>query len=160
MMEETPQQPVPSKYNRRIPGETKAAAILAVWQGKKTVAQICQELCVSKEAFYQWERKAQSLMTQMLNPENRGRHPKNHVEEQQLRSEVKRLDAALAESEKEKQQLARKTRTFLRELQTARHVANFFGKLENSEDGKKKDGWGPPLKRLFSLAPKKPLKPE
>jgi transposase-like protein len=157
----TPQSnQVPGKYHRDIPAQMKLEKLMEFWQKEKTVSQVAKELEITEEAVYQWERKSKAELLKILEPEKRGRRPKDHVEESLLRAELEKLRAELAESEKEKLKWEREHRKITRQLWTARHVINFWQKLRNDEDRKKNSIMEHPLKKLFSFVSKKPLKTE
>ena len=96
-----------SKYHRIIQPEIKAQAIQAVWTKAKTVQQVCQELAISKETYYKWERKAKSQINQAVVPQKPGRHPMDYVPPEQMNQELARL-------KQENQKLKKETKHLLK----------------------------------------------
>ncbi len=68
-----------NKYHKGIPKELKAQAIRAVWSREKTIAEVCLELGVSKQAYHKWEKALRSQMEKALEEAKPGRRPKEWV---------------------------------------------------------------------------------
>ena len=94
-----------NKYHRQIPPEVKSQAIQSVWTKVKTVKQICQELAISKETYYKWERKAKSQINQAVVPQKPGRHPLDYVPPEQVNQELERLKQEIQKLKKENKEL-------------------------------------------------------
>lgn len=86
----------------------------------------------------------------------KGRHPKNYVEETQLRDELAKMHKALTESEKARRIVERDKKRIINELWTARRVIGFWAK-EKLIDFKKNGILRRLIKNIFSNVPKKPV---
>ena len=78
-------------FYRQIQPQEKTEAVRQVWSKIKTVKQICQELQISKQTYYQWEKKIAEQMNQAVVMQKRGRHPKDYVAPEKHQQEIVRL---------------------------------------------------------------------
>jgi len=120
-----------NKYHRQIPPEAKSQAIQSVWTKTKTVKQVCQELAISKETYYKWERKAKLQINQAVVPQKPGRHPLDHVPPEQLNQELARLKQEIQKLKKETKQLLKTNEHQTTDLKIARIVIeDVFGEVQ------------------------------
>lgn len=80
-----------NKYCRQIQPQEKIQAVRAVWEKRKTVKQVCQELQVSKQTYYQWEKKIEEQMSRIIAIQKPGRRPKDYVAPGNQHQEITRL---------------------------------------------------------------------
>lgn len=113
-----------NKYHRQIQPQDKLNALKLVWSREKTVKQVCQELLITKQAYYQWERKALEEMARGVIPKKPGRHPRDYIAPPEMDNEIKRLKRANQRLAKEKKTLERKTRMIESDLKIARIIIN------------------------------------
>jgi transposase len=75
------------------PSQLRASLILQVRAGQMTAQQAAQQLGISRQAFYKWERRALKALTQALEDQPAGR-PKSSTdpEKDQLKSRVEQLE--------------------------------------------------------------------
>ena len=75
------------------PPELRASLIVQVRSGQITAQQAAQQLRISRQAFYKWERRALKALTQALEDQPAGR-PKSSTdpEKDQLKSRVEQLE--------------------------------------------------------------------
>jgi transposase-like protein len=75
------------------PSEERASLILQVRSGQITAQQAAQQLGISRQAFYKWERRALKALLKALQDQPPGR-PKGTVdpEKDQLKSRVEELE--------------------------------------------------------------------
>ena len=75
------------------PSELRASLILQVRAGQITAQQAAQQLGISRQAFYKWERRALKALLQALQDQPAGR-PKGTTdpEKDQLQSRVEQLE--------------------------------------------------------------------
>ncbi len=124
-----------NKYHRQIPPETKSQAIQAVWTKAKTVKQICQELNISKETYYKWERKAKAQINQAVVPQKPGRHPLDYVPPEQVDQELERLKQENQKLKKETKQLLKTNERQAADLNIARLIIeDVFGEVETKKN--------------------------
>lgn len=94
-----------------IAAKTRAAIILQVRSGQRTATQAAQELGISRQRYYQWEKRALQAMLQALQDKPKGRRPQRKPDplQQQLQKRVTHLENQLrAHEEKEKLRAALK----------------------------------------------------
>ena len=75
------------------PSELRASLILQVRAGQLTAQQAAQQLGISRQAFYKWERRALKALLNALQDQPPGR-PKGttDLEKDQLKSRVEQLE--------------------------------------------------------------------
>jgi transposase-like protein len=75
------------------PSEQRASLILQVRSGQMTAQQAAQQLGISRQAFYKWERRALKALLNALQDQPPGR-PKGTTdpEKEQLKSRVEQLE--------------------------------------------------------------------
>ena len=75
------------------PSELRASLILQVRSGRITAQQAAQQLGISRQAFYKWERRALQALLNALQDQPPGR-PKGTTdpEKDQLKSRVEQLE--------------------------------------------------------------------
>lgn len=75
------------------PSELRASLILQVRSGQLTAQQAAQQLGISRQAFYKWERRALKALLNALQDQPAGR-PKGTTdpEKDQLKSRVEQLE--------------------------------------------------------------------
>ena len=92
------------------PSELRASLILQVRSGQMTAQQAAQQLGISRQAFYKWERRALKALLNALQDQPPGR-PKGITdpEKDQLKSRVEQLErqVRLYEQREELRQLLR-----------------------------------------------------
>jgi len=78
------------------PSQKRASLILQVRAGQLTAQQAARQLGISRQAYYQWERRALSALLGALEEQPKGR-PKRQTdpEKEQLHIRVKELEARL-----------------------------------------------------------------
>lgn len=120
-----------NKYHRTIPPEAKAQAIQSVWTNAKTVQQVCQELAISKETYYKWERKAKSQINQAVVPQKPGRRPLDYVPPEQMNQALTRLKQENQKLKKETKQLLKTNERQAADLNIARLIIeDVFGEVQ------------------------------
>jgi len=120
-----------SKYHRQIPPEAKTQAIQSVWTKAKTVKQVCQELSISKETYYKWERKAKSQINQSVVPQKPGRHPLDYVPPEAMNQEMAKLKQENQNLKKENKQLLKTSERQAADLKIARIIIeDVFGEVQ------------------------------
>ncbi len=73
--------------------ERRASLILQVRAGQMTAREAARQLGISRQAYYQWERRALRALLQSLEDQPKGRPPsETDPEKQQLQSRVKELE--------------------------------------------------------------------
>ena len=133
-----------SKYHRQIPAELKAQAIQFVWTKAKTVKQVCQELKISKETYYKWERKAKAQINQAVVPQKPGRRPLDYVPPDRINQEMEKLKQEMQKLQKENKQLLKTNEHQAADLKIAQIIIeDVFGEA----DPKKKFNIGPKTKK-------------
>ena len=124
-----------NKYHRTIPPEAKAQAIQDIWTKAKTVQQVCQELAISKETYYKWERKAKSQINQAVAPQKPGRHPLDYVPPEQVNQELERLKQENQKLKKEVKQLLKTNEHQESDLKIARIIIeDVFGETDSKKN--------------------------
>lgn len=80
-----------------IASQQRAALILQVRSGQITATQAAQQLGLSRQRYYTWEKRALQAMMQALENRPKGRRSKRKPdpEKQQLQSRVKALEKEL-----------------------------------------------------------------
>jgi transposase len=75
------------------PSQRRASLILQVRSGQLTAQQAAQQLGISRQAFYKWEKRALKALLNALEDQPRGR-PKGPAdpEKDQLKSRVEQLE--------------------------------------------------------------------
>ncbi len=75
------------------PSQKRASLILQVRSGQITAQQAAQELGISRQAFYKWERRALKAMLNAVEDQPKGR-PKTEKDpdKEQLQSRVQELE--------------------------------------------------------------------
>ena len=144
---------MPSKYRKRIPQETKKKALMDVWEKKTTIKETCEELGITKQAFWKWQKKAKAAMEKAL-AEEEGRKTAGEIPERELRKEIGRLRQEKKELEKEARKLKRKNLFVEDELWTTRKIIEI--KIATGEldlEDKKNAKLIPMIRRLFSITP-------
>ena len=84
-----------------IAAKTRAAIILQVRSGQLTATQAAQELGISRQRYYQWEKRALQAMLHALQDKPKGRPPqaKRDPQKTQLQKRVTHLENELREHE-------------------------------------------------------------
>jgi len=67
--------------------EEKCRAVLSVWTGRRTAAEVCRELKLSSALFWQWQDRALSGMLETLEP----RGARENSEGPALPEQIRRL---------------------------------------------------------------------
>lgn len=109
-------------FYREITSQEKAEAVKAVWSKIKTVKQICRELQVSKQTYYQWEKKIEEQITKAVEIQKRGRHPKDYVAPENQAQEIARLKEQNQTLQKENRKLQRSNDLRESDLRIARII--------------------------------------
>ena len=109
-------------FYREIQPQEKAEAVRQVWSKAKTVKQICQELQVSKQTYYQWEKKIAEQMNQAVVMQKRGRHPKDYVAPENHQQEIARLKEQNQTLQKQNKKLQRSNDLRESDLRIARII--------------------------------------
>ena len=94
------------KSRRQFSADTKLQILKEGRSTSLSVSQVCEQYQISPTLFYQWERQADQAALKALNGQPRGRKKVRPAEEQLL-SEVQRLQAVIAELSAENLQLKR-----------------------------------------------------
>lgn len=124
-----------NKYRRQIQPQDKLNALKSVWKKEKTVKQACQELLITKQTYYQWEKQALEEMARGVMPKKPGRHPKDYIAPVEMDSQIKRLSRENQRLIKEQKLLQRQTRQIEGDLKIARIIINNV--LPQIQDAKK-----------------------
>lgn len=124
-----------NKYHRQILPQDKLNALQSVWKNQKTVKQACQELLITKQTYYQWERKALEEMARGVIPKKPGRHPRDYIAPPEMDSSIKKLKRENQRLMKEQKLLQRKTLMIEGDLKIARIIINNV--LPQIQDAKK-----------------------
>lgn len=124
-----------NKYHRQILPQDKLNALQSVWKNQKTVKQVCQELLITKQTYYQWERKALEEMARGVIPKKPGRHPRDYIAPPEMDSSIKKLKRDNQRLMKEQKLLQRQTRQIEGDLKIARIIINNV--LPRIQDAKK-----------------------
>lgn len=124
-----------NKYHRQISPQDKLNALKSVWKREKTVKQACQELLITKQTYYQWERQAIEEMARGVMPKKPGRHPRDYIAPVEMDKEIKKLQRENQRLMKEQKLLQRQTRQIEGDLKIARIIINNV--LPRIEDAKK-----------------------
>lgn len=78
------------------PSQKRASLILQVRAGQLTAQEAARQLGISRQAYYQWERRALSALLAALEEQPKGRPKRqNDPEKEQLHLRVKELEAKL-----------------------------------------------------------------
>jgi transposase-like protein len=79
------------------PSEKRASLILQVRSGQITAQQAAQDLGISRQAFYKWEKRALKALLNALEEQPKGR-PKGETdpEKDQLKNRVEQLQRQVA----------------------------------------------------------------
>jgi transposase len=95
------------------PSQKRASLILQVRAGQITAQQAARELGISRQAYYQWEKRALSALLQALEDQPKGR-PKRESdpEKEQLQSRVEQLQQKVRVFEERE-----KLRTILKQME-------------------------------------------
>ena len=109
-------------FYREITAQEKAEAVKAVWSKTKTVKQVCQELQVSKQTYYQWEKKIEEQITKSVEIQKRGRHPKDYVAPENHSQEIARLKTQNETLQKQNKKLQRSNDLRESDLRIARII--------------------------------------
>jgi transposase-like protein len=95
------------------PSQKRASLILQVRSGQVTASQAAQELGISRQAFYKWERRALKALLNALEDQPKGRpQGQSDPEKEQLKTRVEELERKVRLHE-ERDQL----RTLLKEME-------------------------------------------
>ena len=94
------------KPRRHFSAATKLQILKEGRHTNLSISQVCEQYQISPTLFYQWERQADQAAWKALNGQGRGRKKVRPAEEQ-LRAEVQRLQAVIAELSAENLQLKR-----------------------------------------------------
>src|SRR5262245_32571945 len=74
------------------PSQQRASLILQVRAGQITAQEAAQQLGISRQAYYKWEKRALKALLQSLEDQPKGRPPTaKDSEKEQLQSEVQEL---------------------------------------------------------------------
>lgn len=109
-------------FYREIQPQEKAEAVRQVWSKAKTVKQVCQELQVSKQTYYQWEKKIAGQINQAVVMQKRGRHPKDYVAPENHLQELSRMKTQNEMLQKENRKLQRSNELRESDLRIARII--------------------------------------
>lgn len=75
------------------PSQKRASLILQVRAGQITAQEAAQQLGISRQAYYKWEKRALSALLQSLEDQPKGRPPATtDPEKEQLQSRVQELE--------------------------------------------------------------------
>src|SRR4030095_11103121 len=89
------------------PSQKRASLILQVRAGQLTAQEAARQLRISRQAYYQWEKRALSALLAALEEQPKGRPKRqNDPEKEQLQLRVKELEGKLHVYE-EKERLRR-----------------------------------------------------
>ena len=78
------------------PSQKRASLILQVRAGQLTAQEAARQLGISRQAYYQWEKRALSALLAALEEQPKGRPKRqNDPEKEQLQIRVKELQAKL-----------------------------------------------------------------
>src|SRR5262245_50282829 len=73
--------------------QKRASLILQVRAGQMTAAEAAQQLGISRQAYYKWEKRALAALLEALEEQPRGRPPApSDLEKEQLQSRVEELE--------------------------------------------------------------------
>lgn len=98
------------------PPQLRASLILQVRAGQITAREAARQLGISRQAYYQWERRALLALLQSLEDQPKGRPPsETDPEKEQLQSRVKELEKKVRLYEERDQ-----IRTLLKEMEESR----------------------------------------
>ena len=92
------------KVRRHFSADTKLQILKEGRHTNLSISQVCEQYQISPTLFYQWERQADQAALKALNGQGRGRKKVRPAEEQLL-TEVHRLQAVIAELSAENLQL-------------------------------------------------------
>ena len=112
------------KYHREIPPEAKLQAILAVWSKEQTVTDVCRNLQISRQTFYDWENAVKQQMQTAVEPQQKGRNPKDLKEREEMLLEIQRLKQENKQIKQEKRQLKIKEKMLEMDLKVAGILIN------------------------------------
>jgi transposase len=100
-----------------IGSQERAAFILQVRSGQLTAKQAARQLGISRQRYYQWERRALQAMLQALETKPQGRHPKPKADPVKvaLQLQVRQLESRLHQYEQKE-----KLRAELKKLEEGR----------------------------------------
>lgn len=82
---------------RRFTPEQKAQAVLRHVQDGVPVSQICDELQLHPNQFYQWHKQAMANLARAFEPEDRTTDKRREQQLSALESQVQRKDSVIAE---------------------------------------------------------------
>jgi len=75
------------------PSQQRASLILQVRAGQMTAAEAAQQLGISRQAYYKWEKRALAALLQSLEDQPKGRPPiPKDLHKEQLHSRVQELE--------------------------------------------------------------------
>ena len=75
------------------PSQKRASLILQVRAGQITAAEAAQQLGISRQAYYKWEKRALAALLQSLEDQPKGRPPAaKDLQKEQLQSRVQDLE--------------------------------------------------------------------
>ncbi len=78
------------------PSQKRASLILQVRAGQITAQEAAQQLGISRQAYYKWEKRALAALLQSLEDQPKGRPPTaTDPEKEQLQSRVQELEKKL-----------------------------------------------------------------
>lgn len=137
-----------SKFHKEIPKELKQQAIRAVWSGEKKVKEVCRELGVSKQAYYEWEHALNARMEEALNPRQKGRKLKYWVRPEDAQEKARKAEEKLREQKKRMLVLEAKNVLLENQLRTAKLLVETL--LAEESQIKKKDCTAPRRSRICS----------
>lgn len=92
------------RARRQLTAEVKLRAVREARQGGVAVSQVCTKYQIQPGQFYQWEKRAEQAALVALRGQVAGRK-RVHPREEELVSEVQRLQAVIAELTVENLQL-------------------------------------------------------
>jgi transposase-like protein len=157
---EIPQQVTIAGQNRKkFSREQKLEAVLMSVAKKKKGTEICLDLKISRETLTEWKNKAYEGMAKALAGKEKGRKPKDYVEDEYLRKENEKLKKYVEVLKEQNKSLDRARRMMADKIVMMRKVIRFWEKNDRL-DVKKNSVLIRVLKNVFYGVPKKPLKAE
>jgi transposase-like protein len=124
--------------NQITPPE-KIQAIQSVWSHEKTVKETCRELGISKQTYYQWEKKITGGMETSLIPQKKGRKKKDWIAPEKQEKEIQKLRNQIKLLEKKEKKLKRENELTSGDLKIARIIIEH---MMPKDEGAKKNAGG------------------
>lgn len=101
------------KYHKNLTGSEKLMALMEGIARNKTVTQICEEMGITRPAYYKWRKKTMGALEGVLKNMKPGRPVKDRVEEleaanRHIREALEREKGLMKEMSRQEKQLLRK----------------------------------------------------